>query len=508
MQGHEYEHLVAEHLKSKGYAGVKVTKASGDYGVDVIAHKHGRKYAVQCKYYSAPVGVAAVQEAVAGKAMYGCDEAMVVTNSTFTKAAKELAKANNVTLLDGLEVVENKRFSFKKIIISLIAAIIFIPPLVQILIEDYKNGDKSSFYVLLVILATVIPVAILYIFIMRLYCLKNKAGKTIVVISVYIANFLIINSLVSLPTHLKNGEYSDFFLQFFIMVLLSAILFFIIYIPYRKRKDLNKKFDELKKEEDALRQKYEDTFVNDLELQAMLNGTYDEYRKNLEENSSTEEDTVQEEEQPPTYSDEDLKKAISNWIDSKNIEFTYVELTEEEMAEKIKESDEIVKQKMERVGEKLVSAFKSFRVNVELKDMYFNRHHIVYKIRPLEGVKIDSVKKALPDVSLAVSVRPFEMIIDSKNGLIQIYTPVSIVYPDEEDELHPKLKRSNLEKAIFEFFKDGNVSAYSLEKKLNYPYIKALNIIDILKDNHILGKKEHLYYLPLMTAEEFIKQYS
>lgn len=507
MQGHEYEHLVAEHLKSKGYTGVKVTKASGDYGVDVIAHKHGSKYAVQCKYYTAPVGVAAVQEAVAGKAMYGCDEAMVVTNSTFTKAAEELAKANNVTLLDGLEVVENKRFSFKKIIISLIAAIIFIPPLVQILIEDYKSGDKSTFYVLLVILATVIPVAILYILITRLYCLKNKVGKTIVVISVYIANFLIINSLVSLPTHLKNGEYSDFFLQFFIMVLLSAILFFVIYIPYRKRKDLNKKFDELKKEEDALRKKYEDTFVNDPELQAMLNGTYDEYRKNLEENISTEEDIIQEE-QPPTYSDEDLKKAISNWIDSKNIEFKYVELTEEEIAEKIKETDEIVKQKMERVGEKLVSAFKSFKVGIELKDMCWDRHKITYKIRPLEGVKINTIEKALPDVSLAVEVRPFKMVLDSQNGLIYIYSPISIVYPDEEDELRPKLKRIDLERAMFEIFKDNKASEFYLQKNLNFSYFKSSDIMDILKENNLLGEKEQLHYIPLLTAEELIKQYA
>lgn len=103
LTGIEYEHRVAEYLRSKGYWGVKVTQASGDYGVDITAHKNGRKYAIQCKCYSQPVGLSAVQEAVAGKNHYGCNAAMVVTNSTFTAAAQQLAKENGVKLLSNVE---------------------------------------------------------------------------------------------------------------------------------------------------------------------------------------------------------------------------------------------------------------------------------------------------------------------------------------------------------------------------------------------------------------------
>lgn len=102
MTGHDYERVVAAYLRNKGYSRVKVTKASGDYGVDVIAHKGKKKYAVQCKYYSSPVSLGAVQEAVAGKAMYGCNAAMVVTNNTFTRSAEELAKKNGVVLIPGV----------------------------------------------------------------------------------------------------------------------------------------------------------------------------------------------------------------------------------------------------------------------------------------------------------------------------------------------------------------------------------------------------------------------
>lgn len=102
MTGLEYERLVAKYLRRHSYFGVSVTRGSGDFGVDVIAHKGSHKYAVQCKYYTSAVSLDAVQEAVAGMAYYNCDRAMVVTNSTYTNAAKELAKHNNVELLENI----------------------------------------------------------------------------------------------------------------------------------------------------------------------------------------------------------------------------------------------------------------------------------------------------------------------------------------------------------------------------------------------------------------------
>lgn len=99
MTGYDYEYAVASYLRKNGFYGVKVTQASGDYGVDVIARKGLKKYAVQCKYYSKPVGVAAVQEVAAGKSMYHCNAAMVVTNNRFTAAAETLARSNGVVLV-------------------------------------------------------------------------------------------------------------------------------------------------------------------------------------------------------------------------------------------------------------------------------------------------------------------------------------------------------------------------------------------------------------------------
>lgn len=99
MNGYDYEYAVASYLRKNGFYAVKVTQASGDYGVDVIARKGFKKYAVQCKYYSKPVGVGAVQEVAAGKSFYHCNAAMVVTNNRFTAAAETLAKSNGIILV-------------------------------------------------------------------------------------------------------------------------------------------------------------------------------------------------------------------------------------------------------------------------------------------------------------------------------------------------------------------------------------------------------------------------
>ena len=98
MNGYEYEETCAQVLRNRGFSRVKVTKSSGDQGIDIIAYKNGEKYGIQCKYYSSPVGNKAVQEAYAGSKFYDCTQSAIMTNSTFTKSAKELARKLDVQL--------------------------------------------------------------------------------------------------------------------------------------------------------------------------------------------------------------------------------------------------------------------------------------------------------------------------------------------------------------------------------------------------------------------------
>ena len=101
MEGHEFEFFCADLLKNRGFVDVEVTKGSGDYGIDILAEKDGVTYAIQCKRYTAPVGVKAIQEAYAGRDYYDRMVGAVMTNQYFTSPAVEAAKKLKILLWDG-----------------------------------------------------------------------------------------------------------------------------------------------------------------------------------------------------------------------------------------------------------------------------------------------------------------------------------------------------------------------------------------------------------------------
>lgn len=98
MSGVEFEEFVAAQLRTRGWC-VAHTASTGDYGVDLIATKDGIRTAVQCKRQAKPVGVAAVQQVVAGAVHHGCHRTVVVTNHGFTKAARQLATSHRCRLV-------------------------------------------------------------------------------------------------------------------------------------------------------------------------------------------------------------------------------------------------------------------------------------------------------------------------------------------------------------------------------------------------------------------------
>ncbi|MHA7651427.1 restriction endonuclease [Mycobacterium sp. ML4] len=105
MDGVEFESYIATRLGRAGWQ-VTFTPPVGDYGVDLVAEKDGRYVAVQCKRYGKPVGVAAVQEVVAGARHHGCTRSIVVSNQEFTTAARQLARTHGCQLI-GRTVLKN-----------------------------------------------------------------------------------------------------------------------------------------------------------------------------------------------------------------------------------------------------------------------------------------------------------------------------------------------------------------------------------------------------------------
>lgn len=97
MTGKDFEKFLEVVFRRLGYS-VERTRYIGDYGADLVLVNGGVRTVVQAKRWSRAVGIKALQEVVASKGKYRCTEAIVVTNSTYTQQALELARANGVRL--------------------------------------------------------------------------------------------------------------------------------------------------------------------------------------------------------------------------------------------------------------------------------------------------------------------------------------------------------------------------------------------------------------------------
>jgi hypothetical protein len=99
MDGFQFEDFLAEIFRAMGYD-VKETKRTQDQGADLFVTRFDKNIVIQAKNYSGSVGNSSVQQVISAKTFFGCDEAMVVTNSYFTRSAKELADSTGVRLID------------------------------------------------------------------------------------------------------------------------------------------------------------------------------------------------------------------------------------------------------------------------------------------------------------------------------------------------------------------------------------------------------------------------
>jgi len=96
---YEFEELVGVLFRKKGY-NVKVTKKSGDYGIDVIADKGGERIAIQCKMndFNIPVSNSVIQKALGSlTSPYNANKLIVITTADkFTSQAVEQIKTAKV----------------------------------------------------------------------------------------------------------------------------------------------------------------------------------------------------------------------------------------------------------------------------------------------------------------------------------------------------------------------------------------------------------------------------
>lgn len=101
--GSQFELYLENVFKDLGYK-VRHTGKAGDQGADLVLKYGDKIYVVQAKYYSSKLDNTPVQEIVGAIKYYNANQGVVVTNSSFTNGAEQLAKANNIILIDGTEL--------------------------------------------------------------------------------------------------------------------------------------------------------------------------------------------------------------------------------------------------------------------------------------------------------------------------------------------------------------------------------------------------------------------
>ena len=105
LSGKEFEIFLQQMFNNLGYQ-VENLRHTHDQGADLIMSKFGERIVVQAKRYSGNVGNSAIQEIVAAIKHYKASRGMVVTTSYFTPSAIELAKSNNIDLIDRDKLAE------------------------------------------------------------------------------------------------------------------------------------------------------------------------------------------------------------------------------------------------------------------------------------------------------------------------------------------------------------------------------------------------------------------
>lgn len=102
MSWQEFEAVVGEAFRRKGYSVTETGGGGADGGVDLALKKSGETFLVQCKQWRAiKVGVTIVRELYGVMAARGATGGFVVTSGVFTDEAHAFAKGRNIELMDG-----------------------------------------------------------------------------------------------------------------------------------------------------------------------------------------------------------------------------------------------------------------------------------------------------------------------------------------------------------------------------------------------------------------------
>ena len=117
----DFERLVGEVYRRKGYTIVETGGGGADGGVDLVLKKNGETIFVQCKHWKMDrVGIVIIRELLGVVYDKKASGGIVITSGTFTQEAIDFARGNPIKLVNGKElyamigVIKNKAIPIHK----------------------------------------------------------------------------------------------------------------------------------------------------------------------------------------------------------------------------------------------------------------------------------------------------------------------------------------------------------------------------------------------------------
>jgi restriction system protein len=98
----QFESIVGEAFRRRGYLTVENGGGGADGGVDLVLHRDGKKFYVQCKQWKVfSVGVKPIRELFGVISARGAAGGFFVASGTYTRDARAFAEESGIELIDG-----------------------------------------------------------------------------------------------------------------------------------------------------------------------------------------------------------------------------------------------------------------------------------------------------------------------------------------------------------------------------------------------------------------------
>jgi len=111
LNPYDFEDMVAQMLRCKGWTNIELTSRTADKGRDIIGcDQKGKKVYIEVKHHREKIGRPIIQKLHSIMVTEDVEKGMVIITSDFTPEAQEYARTSNIKLMNGKKFIETCQY--------------------------------------------------------------------------------------------------------------------------------------------------------------------------------------------------------------------------------------------------------------------------------------------------------------------------------------------------------------------------------------------------------------